>query len=176
MDMQWIVARVANVNRYHATQSIMRRLTDNWDFRKKIDTDPEYAPDRHCVYYPVATVPKYLQGKLQVENPPKHTLMPGYLFVRWDRSPKDWEAIRRAESVIEVITYQKDGELVPEALSDDWMAYIRGREVAGDFDEVRRILEAAKLREAMRLKKRRRKCRGLESLGELKAEILGEVA
>jgi hypothetical protein len=62
------------------------------------------------------------------------------------------------------------------ALSDDWIWDMRLRELAGEWNELKAMLDRIRQKERDRQNKRKRRLRGLSSLKVVRPEILGEVA
>jgi len=172
--MQWYVAIVRDVNRIAAARNIWRAL------ECELPDTPEfihYDSEGPCVYVPRKTKPRWRHGRALLDQAPNFVnIMPGYLFVRCEAVGASWAAVRYATGVSGLLGYGEGVEKAPDAIPDAWIEDMRAREVAGEWDELQRMIDRIRQKERDRQNKRKRRLRGLSSLKVVRPEILGEVA
>ena len=172
--MHWIVAQVRDVNRIAAARNIWNAL--GVDLPDAV-TYPEFIRfdgEGPCVYIPRIERPRWRHGRALLDEAPRYVnIMPGYLLVHCRADPKAWEACRYAIGVSGLLGYGDGAEKAPDRLSDDWIWDMRLRELAGEWNELRAMVERIRQKERDRQNRRKRRLRGLDSLGEVMAEIVG---
>lgn len=175
--MQWYVALVRDVNRITAARNIWRALECELPDRETYPEFIRFDLEGPSVYVPRIERPRCRRGRAMLDEAPRYiNIMPGYLFVRCEAGEANWAALRYATGVSSLLGYGDGQTGLPVALSDDWVWDMRLRELAGEWNELKAMLDRIKQKERDRQNKRKRRLRGLDSLESVRPEIFGEVA
>jgi len=176
-QMQWYVAIVRDVNRIAAARNIWRALECELPDRATFPEFIRFDLEGPSVYVPRIERPRKRHDRFLLDEAPKYVnVMPGYLFVRCEAREGHWAALRYATGVSSLLGYGEGQAGSPMALSDDWIWDMRLRELAGEWNELKAMLDRIRQKERDRQNKRKRRLRGLSSLKVVRPEILGEVA
>lgn len=169
----WIVARVRDVNRIAAARSLWLALGAELPDRTVYPEFIKFDGEGVSVYAPRIERPRKRHERFLLDQPPRFVnVMPGYLFVRCEASAKAWEACRYAIGVDGLLGYGEGAEKAPDRMPDDWIWDMRLRELAGEWNELKAMLDRIKQKERDRQNKRKRRLRGLDSLKHVKDEII----
>ncbi len=168
-QMQWYVAIVRDVNRIAAARNIWRALSC------ELPETPEFIQYDNAgpsVYVPRRERARKRHDRFLLDEPPKYVnVMPGYLFVRCEAVGASWAGVRYATGVSGLLGYGEGAEKAPDRIPDAWIEDMRARELAGEWNELQRMIDRIRQKERDRQNKRKRRLRGLDSLKEVKDEI-----
>lgn len=172
--MHWIVAQVRDVNRIAAARNIWNALGVSLPDAASYPEFILFDGEGPCVYVPRIERPRKRHERFLLDEAPRYVnIMPGYLFVHCEASAHAWEACRYATGVSGLLGYGEGSEKAPDRIPDDWIWDMRLRELAGEWNELRAMVERIRQKERDRQNRRKRRLRGLDSLGEVMAEIVG---
>jgi hypothetical protein len=92
--------------------------------------------------------------------------------VRCEAVGASWAGVRYATGVSGLLGYGEGAEKAPDRIPDAWIEDMRARELAGEWNELQRMIDRIRQKERDRQNKRKRRLRGLDSLKEVKDEIM----
>jgi len=168
----WIVALTRYENRIAAARNLWNAIGEPLPDREVHPEFIKFDGEGPCVYAPRIERPRRRFERFLLDQPPRYVnVIPGYLFVRCEATPAAWEACRYATGVDGLLGYGQGAEKAPDRMPDDWIWNMRLRELAGEWNELKAMLDRIKQKERDRQNKRKRRLRGLSSLKDVKDEI-----